>query len=113
VIESIIAKHKDNAELSDYIDTLAKDWFTINWDHSTRNKKGEPIALPAGAGYGYGVDPAAAYGPAGGISAGAGPVPTLQGAYGGPQAAAAALPAAGYGAGAAYGAQGYGGPAGY
>lgn len=112
MIESIIAKHKENAELSDYIDTLAKNWFTINWDHSTRTKKGEPIALPA-TGYGYGVDPAAAaYGAAGGIAAGAGPVPTLQGAYGAPQAghaghaaaAAAALPAAGYGAGAAYGA---------
>ena len=57
LIESIIAKHKEKAELSDYIDTLAKDWFTITWDQTNRRKIGEVVAPPvlAGAGYGYGV----------------------------------------------------------
>jgi len=69
VIESVIAKQKEDVELSDYIDKLAKDWFTITWDHTNRRKKGEaapataPVlqkTAPPAAGYATGMDPYAA-----------------------------------------------------
>ena len=49
VIESVIAKQKEDVELSDYIDKLAKDWFTITWDNTNRRKKGEAAPAPAPA----------------------------------------------------------------
>ena len=69
VIESVIAKQKEDVELSDYIDKLAKDWFTITWDHTNRRKKGEAAPAPApvlqqtaptAAGYATGMNPYAA-----------------------------------------------------
>ena len=49
MIESVIAKQKEEIELSDYIDALQKDWFTITWDHTNRRKKGEPAPAPVPA----------------------------------------------------------------
>lgn len=39
VIESIIEKHKENYDLTHWIDSLEKDWFNIVWDFSNRREK--------------------------------------------------------------------------
>ena len=39
VIESIIEKHKENYDLTYWIDSLEKDWFNIVWDFSNRREK--------------------------------------------------------------------------
>ena len=39
VIESIIEKHKENYDLTYWIDSLEKDWFNVVWDFSNRREK--------------------------------------------------------------------------
>mmetsp|Transcript_41491 Transcript_41491/g.54607 ORF Transcript_41491/g.54607 Transcript_41491/m.54607 type:complete len:400 (-) Transcript_41491:233-1432(-) len=130
VVESIIAKHKENIELAEYIETLDKDWFNITWDYTTRR----PIdAAAQDTGYAYGavesagyaagpIDPVVAPTLAGGLPSAVGPAVGLYGAqapYGAQQGygvqqqrgAYSQQPAGGYGRG--YGAQrGYGAAAG-
>lgn len=41
-INAIVESHKNDGELTDFIPTLEKDWFTIVWDDYNRRMKPEP-----------------------------------------------------------------------
>jgi len=53
IIESIITEHKEERDLTEFVTSLEKEWFSIVWDNSNRREQGVEIAAPQG----YGLEP--------------------------------------------------------